>query len=137
MPIAGFEVLTENHSRDILGNYSTVDTDITSATSVDGFGSWIELIADIGDRDIMIVSIAIWLRIVAAQSKKTELEIGTGVATSEVREFGLSFSTRVLGDFAYFKINRQISANARLSARFRDNTTEANPWSVSVTYIKL
>jgi hypothetical protein len=144
-PIAGFGVLTEGHNRDVLNNYSTASTLVQSSATADAFGSWVEFVANVGDRPIQIIRINVSTEATTALDggDVQELEIGTGAASSEVREFGVGFkqSSAVGGSITHTNTtnlpNRRIAASARLSGRVRDTKATANAYYVMIEYIKL
>lgn len=129
------------HARDIFGNYSSAGTAVVSGTTVDAFGNWQELIADIGDRDILILNVLINLAESNVENR-IECEIGIGASASEVRNFGLIFRTGLVASEGQrtsheFTPNKIIPASSRISARMRDSTGTVIDYTVSINYKKL
>ena len=138
MPIGGFGILTKGFSREIFHNYDTANTAITSSATANTFGSWVELITDVGDRDILILEVGIAIDPGLAGNDAIEVEIGIGAAASEVRRFGVTRQGSSIDDTTIiFPVNARIPASSRLSARTKDENSAAEDQRVFITYINL
>ena len=138
MPIGGYGVLIKNHSRDIIDSYATASTDIPSGATANAFGAWVQLFADIGDRDILIVELLITSAITTLE--RSAWELGIGASSSESRIFGLDIPiTGVNSDvvpMVFSSLNIRVPSGSRLSARVKDSTTAGDHF-IAVNYIKL
>lgn len=130
------------HNREIEGEYGSVDNFAGSGSTADAFGSWLQLIADIGDRDIGILSVQTYPDFSTSLSKY-EVELGIGAGGSESRIFGLVISTSFATTNTGFQFplrcmaNRRVPANSRLAVRIRDNIASSVFYAIAINFIKL
>lgn len=136
MGLAGRQI--NSTSRDILNNYDASAAKQISIGASEAFGSWVELVADVGDRPVVIICVGIRTHTGFKDDESLEVEIGIGAASSESREFlvtlgGLVTDTAEIS----FPVNHRIPANSRISARGRGtDTSTSSDYHVSLQYIK-
>ena len=106
----------------LVSSYSAINT-LTGAVGADTFGSWAELVADVGS-DRTLLAVAVWDS--DGSARTVEVEIGEGAAASEAA------ITRVGGRVAWqtnagewppimVYVWRKLTNSARLSARVKDS----------------
>ena len=103
---------------------------IASAASADGFGSWTQLIADVGTGKRLIylgmrpdsLTVDAWF----------EVEIGEGASGSEAavaRMNGICYGSSAM---LTKRLNKSLSNNARITARVRDHSASALTWALAL-----
>ncbi len=135
MPIGGFGVLTDNHNRVSITNYSAAAISVTSSASSNTFGSWVEMVADVGDRDVYIKGVGVTTLSTSAWAM--EIEIGKGAAASEVAVFkGASYMGSAANTYSFIPVGIRVPASSRVSARIKTSSVSRSV-QVHFNYIKL
>lgn len=109
---------------------------VTSAASVDGFGSWVQLSADIGAGKRLI---GVYVTQAGGSSLQWEVEIGEGGSGSEAAVARVAGSFLVADNTGhrapiYIPVWKSLTDNARISTRARDQRSDANELYVTGVY---
>lgn len=123
--------------QNLIGVYPVV---VTSGAVADGFGAWVELVANVGATPVVIVGVFLHGEH-GSEVRRSELELGTGALGAEVTigQYGYSGQREVsaagyISEGLYFPVFRRIPANSRVSARIRDDSITAKQYRVSIIY---
>ena len=121
------------HISDYHGN------NIVSGAIANTFGAWVELSADVGATPIVLMQVSILRATTLAVARPIEFELGTGAAASEVAVARISYRINRSSDVGevvtyVFQILTRIPANARLSARIRDDEANARTYTLHTHY---
>lgn len=106
-----------------------------SAAGADTFGSWSELVADVGAGKRLLYVVILPQNINA--SARWEIEFGEGAGGSEstvARLWGVTYAVSNVGYIVplHFTLFKSLSDNARLSARARDQSGSALAYQIAV-----
>ena len=101
---------------------------ISSAASADAFGSWVELVADVGSGKRLLY-VVVFCR--ATGVVNVECELGEGAAASEVAVARVQAALNV-NELIVIPVFRSLTDSARLSARIRDENAGAINYTVKV-----
>jgi len=144
--LGGIQRNTTGYSgEEYVTNYSTTNTNISSSATANAYGSWVQLISDVGDRDVWVISVIVFPSLTTPRpttSADQEFQLGIGAASSEEMIFTAALrvysSTSILSGANEFVVpGIIIPANSRLSARFKDSSTSANNYLVGFTGKKI
>lgn len=119
----------------ILSDYPT--TQPISSAVADTFGSWVEIVADVGATPIVILAVIVArMTGLAGTGTDAEIEIGTGAAAAETRALGVVYGVIDTNEFnpEVFTVLRRIPASARLSCRARSTAAVAQTFRVTILY---
>jgi hypothetical protein len=142
IPEQRYGLVRFRHKADILNNYATASTNVTSHTSDDTFGNWTQLIANVGTRDILVLLLGVGNYTGQSGNVHAELELGIGANPNEAAIHRLYQSTLgsattlrpTLWEYPYLRI----PAGSAVSARVRTATAAANyHYRVFINYIQI
>lgn len=110
--------------------------ELTSSATVDAFGSWVQITANIGTSRTLLSA---HVRVLPQSDSEYEVEIGEGAAGSEAAVWRLTGSFRFDSaagrqDGVAFPASRTLTDNARLSARVRDSLSTGQNYRVSAVW---
>ncbi len=137
MGLVGLKKQTKNYHRDILGHYATTELAIQDGSPADTFGSWTELIADIGAVPCILLSVNVPITNMG-NDDNFSLQIGIGAASSEVAvaEVGqLWVSMSTYEEHSVFPLNVRVPANSRVSARLKSRGTAGEVYA-NLNYVE-
>ena len=105
-------------------------TSVTASATIDTFGSWVQISADIGTGK-KLVGLTIKAGSGGAAAASYEIEVSEGAVSSEVAV------SRISGHYASlepmeFDLNRTLADNARIAVRVREGNTNANTWKIGI-----
>ena len=116
---------------DVLYDNSTYVLKSAISAGVNTFGSWVQILADVGTGK-KLVGITVVVRSDVLETTIAEIEVGEGAAASEVAVSRINtIGTGVL-HWIFIPLNRTLTNNARISVRVRDDIGAARAYRIMI-----